>query len=81
MGDLDASMSAIQWVVLAYLPTISSLLLAFGRLAEETRRSERYHHDVAVLLMESTSSSGSTTPAGTRQVMQHSASLLIPSDR
>lgn len=42
MGDLDASVSAIQWVVLAYLLTISSLLLAFGRLADLLGRKKVY---------------------------------------
>jgi len=42
MGDLDASVSAIQWIVLAYLLTISSLLLAFGRLADLLGRKKVY---------------------------------------
>jgi EmrB/QacA subfamily drug resistance transporter len=42
MGDLDASLSTIQWVVLAYLLTISSLLLAFGRLADLLGRKKVY---------------------------------------
>ena len=48
MGDLNASLSAIQWVVLAYLLTISSLLLAFGRLADLTGRKRVYVAGFAV---------------------------------
>jgi EmrB/QacA subfamily drug resistance transporter len=48
MGDLDASLSAIQWVVLAYLLTISSLLLVFGRLADLTGRKRVYVAGFAV---------------------------------
>jgi EmrB/QacA subfamily drug resistance transporter len=42
MGDLNADLGAIQWVVLAYLLTISSLLLAFGRLADLIGRKRVY---------------------------------------
>jgi EmrB/QacA subfamily drug resistance transporter len=34
MDDLAASLAAIQWVVMAYLLTIVTLLLSFGRLAD-----------------------------------------------
>lgn len=34
MKDLDASLAAIEWVVLIYLLTITSLLLSFGRLSD-----------------------------------------------
>ncbi len=42
MGDLHADLSAIQWVVLAYLLSISSLLLVFGRLADLFGRKRVY---------------------------------------
>jgi EmrB/QacA subfamily drug resistance transporter len=48
MGDLDASMSAIQWVVLAYLLTITALLLTFGRLADLMGRKRVYIAGFAV---------------------------------
>lgn len=34
MQDLSADLSAIQWVVVIYLLTVSSLLLTFGRLSD-----------------------------------------------
>ncbi|MDJ0915511.1 MAG: MFS transporter [Desulfobacterales bacterium] len=34
MSDLNVSMSVIEWVVVIYLLTISSLLLTFGRLSD-----------------------------------------------
>jgi EmrB/QacA subfamily drug resistance transporter len=42
MAGLNTSFDAIQWVVLAYLLTITSLLLAFGRLADLTSRKKVY---------------------------------------
>ncbi len=48
MGDLDANLSAIQWVVLAYLLTITSLLLTFGRLADLVGRKRVYIAGFAV---------------------------------
>jgi EmrB/QacA subfamily drug resistance transporter len=48
MGDLNANLSAIQWVVLAYLLTISSLLLTFGRLADLMGRKRVYIAGFAV---------------------------------
>ncbi len=42
MTGLNASFDAIQWVVLAYLLTITSLLLAFGRLADLAGRKKVY---------------------------------------
>jgi EmrB/QacA subfamily drug resistance transporter len=42
MTGLNTSFDAIQWVVLAYLLTITSLLLAFGRLADLTSRKKVY---------------------------------------
>ncbi len=42
MGDLHADLSAIQWVVLAYLLSITSLLLTFGRLADLMGRKRVY---------------------------------------
>ena len=34
MADLSVSMETIQWVVVIYLATVTSLLLAFGRLSD-----------------------------------------------
>ncbi len=34
MSDLEAPLSQIEWVVMSYLLTVSSLLLAFGRLSD-----------------------------------------------
>ena len=51
MGDLDASLDAIQWVVLAYLLTISSLLLTFGRLADLMGRKKVYVAGFAVFTL------------------------------
>ncbi|MCK5838069.1 MAG: MFS transporter, partial [Desulfobacula sp.] len=34
MQDLQTDMQSIQWVVLIYLVTVSSLLLTFGRLSD-----------------------------------------------
>ena len=48
MGDLNANLSAIQWVVLAYLLTISALLLTFGRLADLMGRKRVYIAGFAV---------------------------------
>lgn len=48
MGDLNANLSEIQWVVLAYLLTISSLLLTFGRLADLMGRKRVYIAGFAV---------------------------------
>jgi EmrB/QacA subfamily drug resistance transporter len=42
MGGLNTSFDAIQWVILAYLLTITSLLLAFGRLADLVGRKRVY---------------------------------------
>lgn len=51
MEDLEASLSTIQWVVLAYLLTISSLLLAFGRLADLLGRKKVYIAGFAIFAM------------------------------
>ncbi len=48
MSDLNANLGAIQWVVLAYLLTISSLLLTFGRLADLMGRKRVYIAGFAV---------------------------------
>lgn len=48
MDDLDANLSSIQWVVLAYLLTITSLLLTFGRLADLMGRKRVYIAGFAV---------------------------------
>jgi EmrB/QacA subfamily drug resistance transporter len=48
MDDLNANLSSIQWVVLAYLLTISSLLLTFGRLADLMGRKRVYIAGFAV---------------------------------
>lgn len=48
MKDLGASLSAIQWVVLAYLLTITSLLLTFGRFADLIGRKRIYIAGFAV---------------------------------
>jgi EmrB/QacA subfamily drug resistance transporter len=42
MGDLNTTLDAVQWVILAYLLTISSLLLTFGRLADLMGRKRVY---------------------------------------
>jgi len=51
MGDLNANLSAIQWVVLAYLLTITSLLLTFGRLADLMGRKRVYIAGFAVFTL------------------------------
>jgi len=51
MAGLNASFDSIQWVVLAYLLTITSLLLAFGRLADLTSRKTIYVAGFAVFLL------------------------------
>jgi EmrB/QacA subfamily drug resistance transporter len=48
MDDLNANLSAIQWVVLAYLLAITSLLLTFGRLADLMGRKRIYIAGFAV---------------------------------
>jgi MFS family permease len=48
MGDLNVSLDAVQWVVLAYLIAISSLLLTFGRLADLLGRKRVYIAGFAV---------------------------------
>jgi EmrB/QacA subfamily drug resistance transporter len=48
MSDLNADLSAIQWVVLAYLLTITSLLLTFGRFADLLGRKRVYIAGFAV---------------------------------
>ncbi len=48
MEDLGANLSAIQWVVLAYLLTITSLLLTFGRFADLVGRKRIYIAGFAV---------------------------------
>ncbi len=42
LAGLNTSFDAIQWVILAYLLTITSLLLAFGRLADLAGRKRVY---------------------------------------
>ncbi len=42
MTGLNTSFDAVQWVILAYLLTITSLLLAFGRLADLAGRKKVY---------------------------------------
>lgn len=42
MRDLSSSLSDIQWVVVIYLLTVSSLLLTFGRLSDITGRPMVY---------------------------------------
>ncbi len=51
MAGVNASFDAIQWVVLAYLLTITSLLLAFGRLADLTSRKTIYIAGFAVFVL------------------------------
>ena len=48
MGDLNTSLDAVQWVILAYLLTISALLLTFGRLADLMGRKRVYIAGFAV---------------------------------
>jgi len=42
MRDLDASLATIQWVVMIYLLTVTSLLLSFGRLSDLRGRRQVY---------------------------------------
>ena len=48
MAGLNTGFDSIQWVILAYLLTITSLLLAFGRLADLTGRKKIYVAGFAV---------------------------------
>jgi EmrB/QacA subfamily drug resistance transporter len=48
MAGLNASFDAVEWVILAYLLTITSLLLAFGRLADLAGRKRVYIAGFAV---------------------------------
>jgi EmrB/QacA subfamily drug resistance transporter len=51
MAGLDAGFDAIQWVVLSYLLTITSLLLAFGSLADLIGRKKVYVAGFAVFTL------------------------------
>ena len=42
MRDFDASLATIQWVVMIYLLTVTSLLLSFGRLSDLRGRRQVY---------------------------------------
>jgi EmrB/QacA subfamily drug resistance transporter len=48
MAGLNTGFDSVQWVVLAYLLTITSLLLAFGRLADLAGRKRVYIAGFAV---------------------------------
>ncbi len=51
MTGLNVSFGSVQWVVLAYLLTITSLLLAFGRLADLAGRKRVYVAGFAVFTL------------------------------
>jgi EmrB/QacA subfamily drug resistance transporter len=51
MAGLNAGLDSVEWVVLAYLLTITSLLLAFGRLADLIGRKKVYIAGFAVFTL------------------------------
>lgn len=51
MAGLNASLDSVEWVVLAYLLTITSLLLVFGRLADLMGRKNVYVAGFAVFTL------------------------------
>lgn len=48
MKDLNVSVTAVQWVVMIYLLTVTSLLLSFGRLSDIHGRRRVYSLGLAV---------------------------------
>ncbi|MCJ7492442.1 MAG: MFS transporter, partial [Dehalococcoidia bacterium] len=51
MVGLNTGFDSVQWVILAYLLTITSLLLAFGRLADLAGRKKVYIAGFAVFTL------------------------------
>jgi EmrB/QacA subfamily drug resistance transporter len=51
MAGLNTGFDSVQWVILAYLLTITSLLLAFGRLADLAGRKRVYIAGFAVFTL------------------------------
>jgi EmrB/QacA subfamily drug resistance transporter len=79
-GQLHANLSSLQWVVTAYLLTISSLLPVFGRTADLLGRKKVYSFGFLVFTLGSVLCSLSTTLwflVGTRILQAIGASMLM----
>jgi len=80
MQDLQTDMQTIQWVVLIYLMTISSLLLTFGRLSDIKGRRSVYVLGFAIFVAGSLLCAMARTPQFlivSRSVQGCGASMLM----
>lgn len=80
MQDLGTNINTIQWIVLIYLTTVSSLLLTFGRLSDIKGRKPLYISGFTIFVMGSFLCGIAETPLGlicARAIQGVGASMLM----